>query len=147
MSSSVGVHDGGPLVRQSATTTVASLFAAQARIHPERIAIEDGARRLTYGALDRRSRRLAGLLAARGVERASCVAILSENRLEYLELLLAAARLGAIVACQNWRLATPELAHCLDLVAPQTVLASPRHEDRLKALDRPVPEPIVFGES
>ncbi len=75
----------GPLVRQSAASTVASLFAAQARIHPQRTAIEDGARRLTYGALDRRIRRLAGLLATRGVERGSRVAFLTANRLEYLE--------------------------------------------------------------
>ncbi len=60
-------------------------FAAQARIRPQRTAIEDGTRRLTYGALDRLIRRLADLLATRGVERGSRVAILTENRLEYLE--------------------------------------------------------------
>jgi acyl-CoA synthetase (AMP-forming)/AMP-acid ligase II len=53
------------------------------------------------------------LLAARGVRHGDRIALLSENRLEVLELFLAAARLGAIVACQNWRLAAPELAHCL----------------------------------
>ena len=54
------------------------------------------------------------------------VALLSENRAEFLELFLAAARLGAIVACQNWRLAPPELAHCLRLVEPAVAVVSPR---------------------
>ena len=146
MSSSVSAHDGGPLARQSAVSTVASLFAAQARIHGGRPAIEDGARGLSYGELDQRTRRLATVLAERGVERGSRIAILSENRLEYLELFIAAARLGAIAACQNWRLAAPELAHCLELVEPRCVLVSPRHQDALAVLGRPGAEPIVLGE-
>jgi acyl-CoA synthetase (AMP-forming)/AMP-acid ligase II len=115
------------LVRRAAQSTVASLFAARARLHPARTAVIDGARTLGYGALDERSRRLASLLAARGVGRGDRVALLSENRLEVLELFLAAARLGAIVACQNWRLAPPELAHCLRLVAPKAIVLSPTH--------------------
>jgi acyl-CoA synthetase (AMP-forming)/AMP-acid ligase II len=124
---------------------VASLFAARARVHPERPAVEDGTRSWTYGDLDRRTRRLAGALAARGVRRGSRVALLSENRAEYLEVFFAAARLGAVVACQNWRLAPPELAHCLDLVEPECTIVSPRHADKLTSLERAGPQPIVLG--
>src|SRR5687767_8739493 len=102
-----------PDVARAARSTVASLFAAQARRFPERIAVVDGERQVSYARLDDRARRLASLLAARGVGRGDRVAVLAENRLEILELLLAAARLGAIVACQSWRLAPPELLHCL----------------------------------
>src|SRR4051812_29551908 len=105
-------------VRRAARSTVADLFGAQARLHPRRTAVIDGERTLTYGALDERSRRLASVLASRGVGQGDRVALLSENRLEVPELFLAVARLGAIVACQNWRLAPPELAHCLALVTP-----------------------------
>jgi acyl-CoA synthetase (AMP-forming)/AMP-acid ligase II len=123
--SAVGAPDA--LVARAARSTVASLFVAQARRHPDRLAVVDGARALSYGALDDRARRLARLLAARGVGRGDRIALLSENRLEILELFLAAAHLGAIVACQNWRLAAPELAHCVRLVAPTTSVVSPRH--------------------
>jgi len=119
----------------------------RARVQPERIAAEDGVRRFTYGELAGRTRRLAGALAARGVAKGSRVAILSENRLEYLEVFLAAARLGAIVACQNWRLAPPELAHCLDLVDPACAIVSPRWADKLAALGRAGPTPLVLGEA
>jgi acyl-CoA synthetase (AMP-forming)/AMP-acid ligase II len=115
------------LVQRSAKSTVATLFAAQARLHPDRVAVDDGGRQLSYGALAERARRLANVLAARGVGRGDRVALLSENRAEVLELFLAAARLGAIVACQNWRLAPPELAHCLRLVAPAATVVSPKH--------------------
>lgn len=126
------LHDGGSLVAQaSASTTVASLFVARARVHPERVALEDASRRISYGELASRTRRLAGALASRGVKRGTRIAVLSENRLEYLEVFLAAARLGAIVACQSWRLAPPELVHCLELVEPLVTFASPRHMEKL----------------
>jgi acyl-CoA synthetase (AMP-forming)/AMP-acid ligase II len=139
------VYEGGPLVRRAAGSTVASLFLAQARLHPERAAIVDGTRRLTYGALAERVRRLAGLLDARGWGRGTRLAILSENRAEYLELFLAAAMVGAVVACQNCRLAPPELARCLDLIEPEALFASPGQASKLAAAGRG-PSPLLFGE-
>ncbi len=129
-------HPSEALVRRSAASTVASLIAMQARLHPAKPALEDGARRTSYGELDERTRRLASALAARGVGRGSRIGILSENRLEYLEVFIAAARLGAIAACQNGRLTAPELAHCVGLVEPQVMIVSPRHEAKLRELGR-----------
>ncbi|MEE8443841.1 MAG: AMP-binding protein [Alphaproteobacteria bacterium] len=140
-------HDGGPLARRSAVSTVASLFDARAGIRPDDVAIDDGAKRRSYAEMADRTRRLAAVLAGRGVGRGDRVAILSENRLEYLELYIAAARLGAIVACQNWRLAAPELAHCLDLVEPAAALVSPRHKGAWRALGRDGPPPILLGDA
>ncbi|MBS2020215.1 MAG: AMP-binding protein [Deltaproteobacteria bacterium] len=136
------LYRSDPLVRRAAGSTIASVVSAHARLHPERLALEDARVSLTYRELDARTRRLANAFAARGVLRGDRIAVLSENRSEYLEVFLAAARLGAIVACQNWRLAAPELAHCLALVEPRCVLASPRFEDRVA--DR---APLVFGDA
>ena len=133
------------LTERSSQSTVAGLFREQARVYPGRIALDDGKHRLTYAELDERSRRLAAVLTMRGVGRGDRVAILSENRVEYFDLFFAAARLGAIAACQNWRLAAPELAHCLDLVEPSVVLVSPRHQTLLESADSTPAEPIVFG--
>jgi acyl-CoA synthetase (AMP-forming)/AMP-acid ligase II len=140
-----GMTDGGTsaaLVARASSSTIASLFAARARIHPSRTAIEDAARVLSYREVAERTRRLAGALAASGVTRGTPIAILSENRAEYLEVILAAARLGAVVACQSWRLAAPELARCLDLVSPAYTFVSPRHSGRLSASRAPA---VVFG--
>ncbi|MBL0216204.1 MAG: AMP-binding protein [Myxococcales bacterium] len=128
------------LVRRAAQSTVATLVSGQARLHGARVAIVDGDRRITYAELEHRAQRLANVLAGAGVGRGDRIALLSENRGEILEVFLAAARLGAIVACQNWRLAPPELAHCVALVAPVAAIASPRHAAALSDL-----APIVFG--
>jgi len=139
-------HDGGPLVAAAAASTVGSLFTAAARLHPARIAVEgtDG-RQMTYQLLAGRVARLAGVLAAAGAERGARIAVLSENRAEYLELFLAAAMTGAVVACQNWRLAPVELGRCLELVEPTLTFVSPRHAAVQAALGRPG-VPIVFGD-
>ena len=138
-------RDAASLVARAAKSTVASLFSARARVHPDRPALDDGVRVTTYGELEQRAARLAGALLSRGVVRGARVAVLSENRSEYLEIELAAARIGAIVACQSWRLSPPELRHCLDLVEPACVFVSARHEAKLAALGGAWPAPIVLG--
>ncbi|MGE5186893.1 MAG: class I adenylate-forming enzyme family protein, partial [Acidobacteriota bacterium] len=127
-------------IASAATTTVTRLFAARARVAPARPAVVDGARRVSYGELADRVARLAGVLADRGVGAGDRVAVLAENRLEILELLLAAGSLGAIVACQSWRLAPPELAHCIALVEPTLTVVSPRLRARVDG------DALVLGE-
>lgn len=90
---------------RAAKSTVGSLFRAQARLHPTHVALQDAAGTLDFATLDARTDRPAAALVARGVVAGARVAILAENRREYLELFLAAAKVGVAVACQNWRLA------------------------------------------
>ncbi len=135
----------GRLIKRATASSVAGLFLMQARLHPARLALVESGRRLTYGELGWRVAALAGWLERRGVGQGDRVAILSENRLEYLELFLAAAWIGAIVACQNWRLAEPELAHCLALVEPAAVLVSERHAGRLAEMNTVIRTRLTFG--
>ncbi len=124
---------------------MASAFFAQARQKPAALALEEGDRRLSYGALGARVLALAGALHARGVGRGDRVAVLSENRAEYLEVFLAAASVGALVACQSWRLAAPELAHCVGLVSPKLAFVSPRHRAAMDGVAGAPPR-VVFGD-
>ena len=81
-----------------------SIFRTRAQDCARALAIEDGSRKLTYAELLERVDRLAAVFLARGVAPGDRIAILSHNRSEYLEVELAAAGIGAIVACLNWRL-------------------------------------------
>ncbi len=139
-----GAHAGWvALVESAARTSVGRLIRQQARIGGARTAIESADRRVSYAELDDRSRRLATMLSAPGVGAGDRVAVLSENRPEMLELLVAAARMGAVVACQSWRLAPPELAHCLAIVDPVVILASERFAGPVP--DGAAPHRLVFG--
>ena len=138
-----------PEIRRAGAWTVGELLSAQARRVPDRVALDDGAKTLTYRVLDERANRLANALAALGVVRGARVAILSENRTEYLEATYAAAKLGAILCALNWRLAREELAHCVRLVEPTVVLLSPRFQSAyadLGLLDGVAAETILLGD-
>jgi acyl-CoA synthetase (AMP-forming)/AMP-acid ligase II len=125
-----------------AASTVASLFAGRARVLPRAPAAADDRVAWSYGELCDRVARLAGLLRARGVAAGDRIAVLSHNRVEYLELFLAAGWIGAVVACQNWRLSDGELTACLDLVAPSLLVAAPEEAARLAGRGEPL---LVFG--
>ncbi len=134
------------LVARAADSTIVSLFDVRARLHPARTAVQAGGAQTTYGLLEERSRRAATLLAAAGVRRGDRVGLLSENRPEYLEIVLAAGRLGAIVACQSMRASDEELAACLDLVAPAVTISSARADARYGSGLRTRPEErLVLG--
>ena len=129
-----------------ADVTVEALFRIRARAHPERIAVEDASGCMTYGELNDRVNRLTHVLAQAGVGRGERIVILSENRREYLEAVLAAACLGAIAACLNFRLSNDELAHCTRLVEPRVAFVSQRFADTWVQLAHDVPRTIYFGE-
>ena len=138
--------DGSELARRAAGLTVGGLFRQVARFEGGRIAVEDERRRVSYVALNERVNRLAHALCATGVTRGERVAMLSENCIEYLELELAAAKLGAMVACQNWRLAADELAYCINLAAPKVALVSERYAAGFAQLAHQVPKTVLLGE-
>lgn len=121
------------LIRRAAGSTVASLFACQAGMFPDRVALVSGdaSRSVTYAELDAQVGRVAAALVSHGVSEGDRVALLAENSFEYIELMLGCGRIGAVLACQNWRLTAHELTHCLALVAPKLVLASRRFSDLL----------------
>lgn len=133
------------LVRRAAASTIGTLFAAQARLFPQRIAVEDEFARLSYAALDDAVNRAAHAIARCGVRRGDRIAVLSENCAAYLVLGLACARLGAIIACQNWRLSAAELQHCIDLVAPRLIVVSPRHAGLLSDVRIGGTATLTFG--
>jgi fatty-acyl-CoA synthase len=137
---------GGPLVAAASALTVDALFRACVRLNPERVAIEFGDRRLSYAGLDERVTALVGWLAREGAGPGTRIAILSENRVEYVEALFAAARIGAIVACQNWRLVPAELVHCFTLIEPAFTFVSERYARSLAGVDANLGTVVAFGE-
>jgi fatty-acyl-CoA synthase len=85
------------------------LIARNAAFTPDKPAIHFEGATLSYAAFNARIEAAAKALKAEcGVGRGDRVAILSLNRPEYLVLLYACARLGAIMVPLNWRLAVAE---------------------------------------
>jgi len=68
--------------------------ARAARRWPDQIALVDGERRRTYRELDERATGLARALVGLGLEPGERVAVVQENRIEYVETVIAVARAG-----------------------------------------------------
>lgn len=115
------------MMEKAFAASVYDLVAMRARATPQALAIVQGGMRLGYAEVLACVDAVAADFAARGLVRGQRVAILSENRFEYTAVQLACAKLGLIAACLNWRLSDAEMRHCVELVDPSLLVASPRH--------------------
>jgi hypothetical protein len=90
-----------------------ALLAEAVARRPDGEAVVCEETRLTYGDLARAVETLSAALAAQGVAAGDRVAMLIGNRTEFVTVLFALARLGAIAVPMGLRLQTPEIAHVL----------------------------------
>lgn len=141
-----GEHDNSLTTMAGALPTIGSLFRARAQVQKSEIAIEYGDRRISYGELLERVERMTAVLAGYGLVRGDRVALLSRNRPEYLEVELAAANLGVITACLNWRLSKRELTYCIDLVSPKLLIAEEELAANLETSARDGCPVVTIGE-
>lgn len=86
--------------------------------HPERPALMDENRQLSYRAFNAWANRLACAFKAEGVGHGDVVAVMLENRLELLTTLAALSKLGAVGALINTTQRGKVLAHSFNLVKP-----------------------------
>ena len=121
-----GVSD---VVRASQSLSVGVLLAEMARAQPDAVAVEQGPLQLSYREFNTQVNRLAHAFQRLGIARGDRVALLSENRHEYLLVQLACAKLGAITGCLNWRLASEELGYCARLVEPSLLVFSSKYRE------------------
>lgn len=100
----------------------------------DRIALIEGARRLTYGQLSDRVGRCAtlgcGLFA---LEPGQVVALAAPNCLEYPEIVAGLSQTGAIVATLNPRLTAKEQVAIIEDCAPRALIAHPACEEAIAA--------------
>ncbi|HKP57921.1 MAG TPA: FadD3 family acyl-CoA ligase [Polyangiales bacterium] len=95
-------------------TTIPLASARAAESFGERIAIEDGALRMTYRELRVASQRAAAALIAAGIEPADRVAIWAPNRSEWIVLALGTALAGATLVPINTRFKADEAGYLLE---------------------------------
>jgi acyl-CoA synthetase (AMP-forming)/AMP-acid ligase II len=111
--------------------SLADIAVRNARFRPDAEAVVCGSHRATYRQLEKRVRRLAGALSARGVGPGDRVAWLGRNCHVALEALLACGRLGAMLCPLNWRGQPEEVAFWLRDLQPGLVI----YDDQIFAAD------------
>jgi acyl-CoA synthetase (AMP-forming)/AMP-acid ligase II len=112
-----------------ARATAADWIRAAARRHPDRLYLDDVGedRRLTFGEVDDRVRRLAVSLDRLGVRRGDRVAILAVDSHRYVETLFASMRIGTTFVPLNTRLSERELGTLVSAAAASVLFVSSRY--------------------
>lgn len=126
---------GNAGVAAAGGTTVGALFHSIAQSSMSAVALIDGERTSTYAQVDERTTCFANRLADLGLKPGSRLAVLATNCIEYVEIELAAAKAGVIVAALNWRLGDRELKHCIELVSPSLIVEGAALSQNLDRLD------------
>lgn len=123
-----------------------SLIDRNAAFAPDKTAIAFEGERLSYRALTARIERTATALKQQlGVGRGDRVAILSLNRPDYLVLLYACARLGAMLVPLNWRLAVAEQLFIISDAGAKVLVLEQAFESILPELEAISPGLAVVG--
>jgi fatty-acyl-CoA synthase len=97
-----------------APLTPVAFVARAAEIHPERIAVVHGTRRIPYAEFYARARRLASALAKRGIGRGDTVSAMLPNVPAMLEAHFGVPMLGAVLNTINTRLDADTVAYILE---------------------------------
>src|SRR5258705_569545 len=117
--------------------------AAFARDKP---AIRFAGATLTYAAFAKRiGAAVRALKSQLGIARGDRVAILSLNHPDYLVLLYACARLGAMLVPLNWRLAVPEQVFILSDASVKALVVEQGFSAVIEPLKQALPDARIVG--
>lgn len=133
--------------------SIPDLLQARAARSPDRPLLRIGEDQWTVSEVRDRTSRAAGMLRQQGVATGDRVAIMAENRVEILDLILGCAWLGAVAVPINTGLRGRQLHHVLRNCAAELLVIDNRLLDRITTLPDPAsvrqiwtldgPEPTV----
>src|SRR6202046_843667 len=125
---------------------LSDLIERNAAFTPDKPATIFEGEALSYAAFNTRIAQTARALRSEfGVSRGDRVAILSLNRPDYLVLLYACARLGAMLVPLNWRLAVAEQLFILSDASVKVLVLEQAFAAILPGLERNLPNTSVIG--
>ncbi|MGV3571524.1 MAG: AMP-binding protein [Ramlibacter sp.] len=105
--------------------TLHDLIERNAWLHGRGTAFSGDGPSVTHAQYAQRAARLAAGLAGAGLLPGERIAVLAHNCQSYVDLIGAAARLGAVVVPINWRLSAEEVAYVLADTGPVALVAAP----------------------
>lgn len=92
---------------------------------PDKVALIEGRRRMTYATLDACVDACADALERRGAGHGDRIGILARSSLDWIVFYLAIGRLGCTAVPVNWKLTDPEIAACIRLGDPRLLVVTP----------------------
>ncbi|HXC56987.1 MAG TPA: long-chain-acyl-CoA synthetase [Rhizomicrobium sp.] len=126
--------------------TIVDIVTAQARATPHAVAFYFADRTLSYAQLEAHANRVARWAHRAGVGRGDVVALLMENRPEYVATWLGLLKVGAVAALINANLRGLPLAHSIAIAeAKHAVVGAELAETYAEAAPQIVPRPVAWS--
>ncbi|NDJ78648.1 MAG: long-chain fatty acid--CoA ligase [Chloroflexi bacterium] len=118
---------------------IGDTLARRAIYTPDRLAVVDAGKanrpHYTYAQMNKRANRLANWLQTEaGVGMGDRVGIIAHDGVEYLDAFFACGKLGAILACYNWRMHWRELVQVINDTKPKVIIFSDEFKDHVARL-------------
>ena len=133
--------------RPTSKHDAAELLEARALEYGARTAIVFGDERFTYDDWNARANRVAHWGRERGLRRGDVVALLMENRPEFLFVWTGLAKLGVVTALVNTNLAGRALDHALAAARPVRLVAGAECLAQLATVSKPPPTHVLRDRS
>jgi fatty-acyl-CoA synthase len=109
-----GLFGFAPTSANFAALTPVTFLTRSAAVHPDRVAVIHGPRRITYRELHERARRLASALERRGIRPGQTVSVMLPNVPAMLDAHFGVPMLGAVLNTINTRLDARTVAYILE---------------------------------
>jgi len=97
----------------AAWLNIGDILRVNAKKFPDRMALKDARRMLTFKQYNERSCRLANGLLKLGLKKGDRLCILSHNCLEFMELYAATAKTGIVAVPINWRISPHDMEYVI----------------------------------
>ena len=112
------------------------IFVDRARESPDKVAYisVDAESRLTYKEANELSNKIAHCFYDRGFRKGDVIALIMENRVEYVPIWLGLSKIGVITALINTNLRGDSLKHCIESGEAKAILYTSLFEDVIKNL-------------
>ncbi len=123
-----------------AISSIADIPRELARQNGDYVALDYVGRATSYAEFERYTAQIANGLLGLGVKQGERIAYLGKNSDRFYEILFGAARMGAVLAPVNWRLALPEMMHILEDAGARILFVAPPFYARAQELARACPE-------
>jgi fatty-acyl-CoA synthase len=110
------------------------MIRAHARLRPQQLGAVDSRRQLSFAQWDERASGLARGLLSQGLQAGDRVGVLAYNRIEWLEIYVALARVGLVALPVNFRLVGNEIAYILKDAQAKALICAQSLQDKVSDL-------------
>ncbi len=111
-----------PMPKANDIGSLSLLAEKNAEAYPSNVALVSDEETETWAGLNQRANCVAQILRSQGVQKGDTVALLMENRSEFVVQVLALNKLGAISALINTNLTKQSLVHCINVVESKKII-------------------------